>query len=101
MDEMNTSPAPQHSSNAGALIGAGVIVALLVLGALYFWMDAREAQAPSDQDQRAVENSQEDARAAALSQTNSSDATADIASDLEATDLGDVEGEMNATGDGL
>lgn len=98
-----SSQAPQNPdvsqhSGTGALIGAAVIVVVLALGAYYIFMN--DALAPTTPDEEAIQ-AQSDAQTDALRQTSNSDATGDIDADLEATNLGDVEGEMNATAEGF
>lgn len=93
------APAPQHGSNTGTLIGAAVIVLALALGAYYFFMN--DALAPTMQDEQAGMEAGSDATTEALRQTSSSDDTSAIEGDLQATDLGDMEAEMNATAETL
>lgn len=98
MEDTNMGEPQAPHSNRGMLIGAGVLVAVLALGAAYYTSNREAAQ---DNDAAVTEQAGEDQKAAALSQTSGSDATADIEADLAATDLGDVEGEMNAAGNGI
>lgn len=92
--------APQSGGNAGAMIGVGVIVIVLALGAVYFWMDSRPM---ADIQEATTETSytQTDATAEALKQTGTSDTASDIEADLSATELGDIEAEMNAASSGI
>lgn len=108
MDSMNTStapasepsaqmpqaPEPKQGSSAATLIGAAIVIIALALGAYYFFMN--DALAPTTGDQATVENGA-DQKTEALRQTSSSDETGAIEGDLQATDLGNMEAEMNAT----
>ena len=90
-----------HGGSTGPTIGIAIIVALLIAGGVYFWMDAKEAVAPTEEQSTTETSSQagaEDIKAAELSQTSSSDSANSIEADLQATDLGDIDAEMSATG---
>jgi uncharacterized protein HemX len=89
MDESQnnmTTPAmePQKNGSTGTVVAAVVILAILVVGALYFWKE-RSYQAP-DTDQ-SVES---------ITTQGTSDDTASIEADLESTDVDNLDAELNA-----
>lgn len=81
MDPNNPTPVAnqEHGSSVGAVIGAIVVLALIVFGALYFMKD--KGSVPEADQQ--------------LNAQNSSDATADIEADLNATDVDSVDYDLN------
>lgn len=68
-------------SSAGPIIGAIVILAILILGGLYFW------------SQRAGN----DAVIEEINTQTNSDAAATIEADLNATDIENLDAELNAS----
>ena len=85
MDEQNNaSAAVQSGSSAGPIIGAIVILAVIIFGALYFWGQREESQA-LNQELDTI-NIQSD-----------SDETADIEADLNSTEIENLDAELNAS----
>jgi hypothetical protein len=80
---MNSSMPSGKSGSAGPVIGAIVILAVIILGGLYFW-----GQRSGDDTDRAVDEA---------NMQSDSDEAAAIEADLESTDLEDVDVEMNAS----
>ena len=90
MPIMNPSPMPgQESKSVGPLIGVIVIIAVIVLGGLYFWGQRLDEQ---KQSEAALQN---DAATQELETQNTSDEVADIEADLNATNLEGLDTEMN------
>lgn len=90
--EPQTFPQAAEKSSMGPLIGAAIIILLIIAGGLYLW---------GSQVNQARQNVNvppmilgDDARA--LPPTSSSDAVADINADIEATDLGMMETEIES-----
>lgn len=80
---INVEPA----SSAGPIIATIIILAVIVLGALYFW---------SQRD--AVENGLNiDATIETIDTQSESDETTSIEADLEATDVDSLDAELNAS----
>lgn len=81
-ENMNTSAAPQTGSSAGPIIGAIIILAVVIFGALYFM---------GEQGDRAL-NSQVES----IETQSDSDELADIEADLEATETNNLDAELNS-----
>lgn len=96
---MDTMPpqTPAQSNNTSAMIGAGIIVVLLAIGAYYFTVNKPTSDTNNDTGTESA--AQSDQKTEALKQTSSSDSATAIESDLQATDIGDMQAEMNATSD--
>lgn len=86
MDTFNRTPGDQGS--AGPLVGIVIIILLLAAGGLYFFQTQRDMSGAELQQLQ-------DPETAALKATGSSDTAASIEEDLEATDLGDFDAELN------
>lgn len=80
---MNTNVAPQNDSSAGPIIGAIIILAVIIFGALYFMGERGENQA--------LENQVESIEA-----QSDSDETSAIEADLEATEVNNLDAELNS-----
>jgi len=80
----NVNPAVESGSSAGPIIGAIVILAVIIFGALYFWGQREESQA-LNQELDTI-NIQSD-----------SDETADIEADLNSTEIENLDAELNAS----
>lgn len=97
----NTPPteptAPQsedHGTSFGPLIGIIIIVALIVFGGFYYWLSLdKENDGTSDQTAEEIIN-QEDPQIDALEQQSTSDTVSAIEEDLDATDLGNIEADL-------
>jgi hypothetical protein len=85
-DKANTNSG-QGGGSAGPVIGAVILLAVIVVGGLYFWSQ----RGPSEAD---IETSEliED-----INTQSQSDDTASIETDLEATDLEVIDVEFNAS----
>lgn len=97
--DQNTGTNPQapaeggEKSGAGPAIGAGIVIILLALGALYFWSEN------TDRELRAVPTTADSAQTADESwqaPTGNSDDAAAIEAELAATDMNAFEQNMNA-----
>ncbi len=96
MDGNNTTPQPQtenrvpptpsESSAAGPIVGAIIIVAILILGGLYYWGAYLEERDRANLTAEDILN-QPDAATDALRQQSASDEASSIEADLNATDL--------------
>ncbi|MDO8565042.1 MAG: hypothetical protein Q7R67_00215 [bacterium] len=85
MDEQsNVNAAVQSGSSAGPIIGAIVILAVVIFGALYFWGQRSESQALNNELDT-------------INIQSESDTTADIEADLNSTELENLDAEMNAS----
>ena len=80
----NVNPAVESGSSAGPIIGAIVILAVIIFGALYLWGQREESQA-LNQELDTI-NIQSD-----------SDETADIEADLNSTEIENLDAELNAS----
>ena len=85
MDEQNNvNPVAQSGSSAGPIIGAIVILAVIIFGALYFWGERSENEALN-------------AELDTINVQSESDDTADIEADLNSTDIDNLDAELNAS----
>ncbi|MBI2087092.1 MAG: hypothetical protein HYT69_02890 [Candidatus Zambryskibacteria bacterium] len=80
MDETNDnqSTIPQNGGGAWSLIAVMVVLALVIIGALFFW-------------QRADDDSLENEQLESINTQSDSDAVSDIEADLDATDIENVD----------
>lgn len=83
MDENQNNIVQEPVSSAGPIIGAIIILAVIVFGALYFMGEREDNQALNSQLEEI--NTQSD-----------SDETASIEADLEATDVDSVDAGLEA-----
>ncbi len=106
----NTSPLPQMGApmsdedekSSGALIGTVIIIVVLILGGLYLWnnkmqeeqIDRMLEDGPMIEGGEMMPAADADAATAALSQQGTSDETADIEADLNATNFNEMDGEL-------
>lgn len=88
MDEqqnnVNVGAGENAEGSAGLIIGVIVILAIIILGGLYFW-NQRADDVTTDQTVESI-NTQSD-----------SDAAAAIEADLNATDVENLDAELNAS----
>lgn len=83
MDENNNmAMQPEKSGSMGTLVAAVVILTIIVVGALYFW----NQRANSEVNDEVLES---------ITTQNSSDDTASIEADLDATDLENLDNELD------
>ncbi|MDP3875128.1 MAG: hypothetical protein Q8Q22_01245 [bacterium] len=69
----------------GLVVGAIVILAIIILGGLYFWSQRVGEKVSTDE---VIEN---------INQQNNSDEAATIEADLDATDIENLDAELNAS----
>lgn len=84
-ENQNTNVEPAGS--AGPVIATIIILAVIVLGALYFW----------DQRDAVEEEVNVDATVETIETQNESDETSSIEADLEATEVESLDAEFNAS----
>jgi len=77
----------QKESSIGPVIGTIIILAVIVLGGLYFW-----GQRVSD---KVMDETQLNAIVEDITTQNESDAVTDIEADLNATDIDSIDSELN------
>ena len=103
MDQTQQNPTgtpggtPQEEKSMGPLIGSVIIVAIIVIGGIYFWM-TRSAETPTPALPETAplgQTTTPDQETAALLNQGTSDNTADIEKDLNATDLNNLDAGMN------
>ncbi|MFI5241298.1 MAG: hypothetical protein ACHQUA_02580 [Microgenomates group bacterium] len=95
-----TVPAPQNKSSIGSIIGTIIIIALIILGGLYFWgKRIEEAKIKQDlvSDEAATTQmaQNENNEAASIKSVSSSDDLNSIEADLNSTNLDNLDAEMN------
>ncbi len=94
--EMMTMETPKKSP-LGPVIGLVIILAVIIVGSLYFWgqkveQDAAIKNAPTQTEQRVVETAPVDSQVEALQTQSSSDDINSIEADLNATDFTNIDG---------
>lgn len=91
MDQNNVNmggqmnPSSNSGGSAGPIIGVVVILAIIVLGGLYFWKE-RNAMAPEATENASIES---------IKNQSESDDAASIEADLDATDVENIDAELN------
>lgn len=94
-----------EEKSSGALIGSIIIIIVLIAGGLYLWSNKMQENQMMDEmmleDGMMIENGEmmpeeADAAAAVLSAQGTSDETAAIETDLNATNFNEMDGELNA-----
>ncbi len=86
---------PQNKSSIGSIIGTVIIIAIIILGGLYFWgkrIEESKANAELVSEASTTQTNESEN----VSKTSSSDDLDSIDADLEATNLNDLDAEMNA-----
>lgn len=78
-----------NEGSAGPVIGIIIILAVIVLGGLYFW-GQRTNEANLEEDNLAAELDQ-------IENQSSSDEVSSIEADLQATDIESLDAELNAS----
>lgn len=89
MDTLNQIPRPQ--GNSGPLVSIVVIILLLAAGGLYFF---KVQQMDTESGAALQQTITEDPTTEALKVTSTSDTASSIEEDLNGTDLGDVDAEL-------
>ncbi len=91
-------PTMQNKSSIGSIIGTIVIIAIIILGGLYFW-GKRVEEAKMRQslvtDEAGQQTNQTD-EASSIRTTSNSDDLNSIEADLNSTNLNNLNAEMNA-----
>ncbi len=86
MDESNNvNPTTESGGSAGPIIGVIVILAIIILAGLYFW------------GQRAGDETMTDKTVESINMQSDSDAAAAIEADLDATNIENLDSELNAS----
>jgi HAMP domain-containing protein len=83
-EQNNMNTGAEGGGSAGPIIGIIIILAIIILGGLYFW-GQRGAEAPLDETLEAIGTQ------------NAGDDTASIEADLNATDVENLDAELNAS----
>src|SRR3989344_3245973 len=97
IQQNQTEPPPQASQeegSVGALIGSIIVVAVIVIGGIYFWM-TRSGETPSTETSPLGQTVPPDQETAALLNQGTSDEISDIENDLNATNLNNLDAGMN------
>src|SRR3989344_6350637 len=84
MNENNTGNEPKNNG-AGPLIGVIIIIIILALGGLYFWKNSAAKKTSGGETDEVVDN---------LSALSAADDIASIESELESTDLENLDSEL-------
>ena len=83
---MEPNIAPQGDGSVGPVIGTIIILAVIVLGGLYFWGQRSQERAMTEVE---LETTLEE-----IENQNSSDSPADIEADLRATEIENIDAEL-------
>ena len=86
MDGENNLNPREKNGGAGPIIAVIIILALVILGALYFWGERK------DRDELLSDDTLE-----AIEMQSDSDETNSIEADLDATDVDNLDSEINAS----
>lgn len=84
---------PQEEKSVGALIGSIIIIVIIVIGGIYFWA-TQEKMMPLDTPTQ-MENMMGDQSTNMLLEQGTSDELSDIEKDLNATNLNNLDAELN------
>lgn len=84
-EQNNVNMGRESGGSAGPIIGVIIILAIIILGGLYFWGQRVGDEAMTD---KAVES---------INMQSNSDAAAAIEADLESTDIENLDAELNAS----
>lgn len=85
--------APQEEKSVGALIGSIIIIVIIVIGGIYFWA-TQEKMMPSDAPTQ-TENMMEDQSTNMLREQGTSDELSDIETDINATNVNNLDAEFS------
>lgn len=90
--------APQEEKSMGPLIGSIIVIAIIVIGGIYFWMtrSVNAPETPSGTETSTLgQTTAPDQETAALLNQGTSDEVVDIEKDLNATNLNNLDAGMN------
>src|SRR3990167_8555289 len=86
---VNSAPIMEKSNGSiGPIIGAIIILAVIVLGGLYFWDQRQERDANDAETAQVLES---------INTQGSADDTSSIENDLNSTDIDSLDAELNAS----
>ena len=88
-NNMNMGGGESKGGSAGPIIGIIVILAIIILGGLYFWSQRSADDASSEADTAAALN--------AINAQSTADDTSTIEADLNTTQIENLDAEMNAS----
>jgi hypothetical protein len=86
MGQMEPTPTPQTEGSAGPVIGTIIILAVIVLGGLYFW--GQRTKAP------VMDQTQVQEKVQSIQTQSSSDTPSDIKADLDATQIDNIDAQL-------
>lgn len=78
------APAGNHEGSVGPAVATFIILAVIILGGIYFWSQRGEQAVPAENNE-----------ASQIEAQSTSDAISDIEADLNATDLENLDAELN------
>jgi len=86
----------ENKSSIGSIIGTIIIIALIILGGLYFWgKRIEESKNIQSLTEEPVTEEEIQAERDAIVETNSSDELSSIEADLNATEINNLDSELN------
>ncbi len=86
----------ENKSSIGSIIGTIIIIALIILGGLYFWgKRIEESKNIQSLTEEPVTEEEIQAERNAISETSSSDELNSIETDLNATEINNLDSELN------
>ena len=92
----STPPINEEPKSAGPIVGSIIIIVIIIIGGLYFWGQRLTETDPTLSGPTAEEiAAEEDTELMNLQKQSSSDAIADIESDLNATNLESLDTELD------
>lgn len=87
---------PQNKSSIGSIIGTIIIIAIIILGGLYFWgKRIEESKAKQDLMTNFTPGTTDNTQTATTTSLNSSDDLDSIETDLNNTNLDNLSTELN------
>ena len=88
---------PTNKSGLGSIIATIIIIAIIILGGLYFWgKRVEESQSADNAIQETAQTSEPQSEAATIRSVSSSDDLDSINADLQATNLDNLGTDVNA-----
>lgn len=86
----------ENKSSIGSIIGTIIIIALIILGGLYFWgKRIEESKNLQSLTEEPITEEEIQAERNVISETNSSDELNSIEADLNATEINNLDSELN------